>query len=344
MLRSQALHPLLWLCTLFQLSLALPLHATATYALTVIKNVTHPATFENIGTRHNGQLLLTSTLSSKVYQVDPFREHAMNTIVDIPHTTGLLGIAELEEDVFYVISANLSSVEGVSDSNFIWKFDMRDRHVGFRSNQEKIPTIVPSLVANMSNAQLLNGMSHLAENDTKSLLVGDSQAGRIYKLDVNTGSHQIISDDDDLKSAPTGLQIGVNGIHVRGSHLFFTNFNKRIFGRMPISLSTGFPTGPVEVLVNGVRGDDFAVSSDGKTAWIALNGQSTLLEVDIPGKSARVVVKSPYLESASSVSVGRTLFDRDSLYVSSAGVFNSAPGINATVTRGIVARVDLPKA
>ena len=235
-----------------------------------------------------------------------------------------------------MISANTTGVQGVPDSNFVWKFDVRDHRT------ERAP-ISPSIVANVSNAQLMNGMSRLASNDTTSLLISDSQAGRIYKLDVNTGSHRTISDDDFLKSSPTGLQIGVNGIHVRDSHLFFTNFNKRIFGRIPISLSTGFPTGPVEVIVNDVQGDDFAVSADGKTAWIALNSQSALLEVDIPGKSARVVVESPYLESVSSVSVGRTLFDRDSLYVSSAGPFNAASGTNTTMTGGIVARVDLPK-
>ncbi|KAJ5696853.1 hypothetical protein N7536_007265 [Penicillium majusculum] len=336
MLRAQALQHLVWLSALFQLSLALPRHVTTNYALTVIKNVTQPQTFENIATRHNGQLLLTSTVSPKVYQVDPFRQRAMKAIVDIPHTAGLFGIAELEEDVFYVISANQTGVQGVPDSNFVWKFDVRDRQT------ERAP-ISPSIVANVSNTQLMNGMSRLAGNDTTSLLISDSQAGRIYKLDVNTGSHQTISDDDLLKSSPTGLQIGVNGIHVRGSNLFFTNFNKRVFGRIPISLSTGFPIGRVEVIVNGVQGDDFAVSADGKTAWIALNSQSTLLEVDIPGKSARVVVESPYLESASSVSVGRTLFDRDRLYVSSAGPFNAASGTNTTITGGIVARVDLPK-
>lgn len=336
MLRAQALHHLVWLSSLFQLSLALPWHATTNYTLTVIQNVTQPQTFENIATRHNGQLLLTSTVSPKVYQVDPFRQRAMKAIVDIPHTAGLFGIAELEQDVFYVISANNTGVQGVPDSNFVWKFDVRNRRT------ERAP-ISPSIVANVSNSQLMNGMSHLAGNDTTSLLISDSQAGRIYKLNVNTGSHQTISDDDFLKSSPTGLQIGVNGIHVRGSHLFFTNFNKRIFGRIPISLSTGFPTGPVEVIVSDVQGDDFAVSADGKAAWIALNSQSTLLEVDIPGKSARVVVESPYLESASSVSVGRTRFDRDSLYISSAGPFNAASGANTTITGGIVARVDLPK-
>ena len=341
-----ALQHILWLCTLFKLSLALPSHATSTFALNVITSVTQPPTFENIATRHNGQLLLTSTASPTLYQVDPFNKNAITSIADIPYSTGLLGIVELEEDVFYVVSANLSSpIQGVPGSNAVWKVDMRDHDFCFGSNRRAKATTPLSLVANITSAQLLNGMCRLADHDRTSLLIADSQAGKIFKLDTHTGSFQTIIDDNALKNSPSGLQVAVNGIHVKGSLLFFTNLNKGIFGQIPISLSTGLPTGPIEVIVNGVQGDDFVVSSDGQTAWIAMNGgQDTLLEVDITTKSARVVVESSYLASASSVSVGRTLLDRDSLYISSAGLFNAAPGVNSTVAGGIVVRVDLPKA
>ncbi|KAJ6034008.1 uncharacterized protein N7446_007695 [Penicillium canescens] len=345
MLLCPTLQYILWLCTLFPLSLAFPWHATTTYALTVINSVAQPPTFENIATRHNGQLLLTSTASPKLYQVDPFHKDAMISVADIPYSTGLLGIVELEEDIFYVVSANLSSpIEGVPSSNAVWKVDMRDHGLSFGSNKTAKTTTPVSLVANITRAQLLNGICRLAHQDEKSLLIADSQAGVIFKLDAHTGSYQEIINDDALKNSPGGLQVAVNGIHVRGSHLFFTNLNKGIFGRIPVSLSTGLPTGPIEVIIDGIHGDDFVVSSDGQSAWIAMNGgQNSLLKVDIPGKSAQVVVESSYLASASSVSVGRTLFDRDSLYISSAGIFNAAPGSNLTVAGGIVARVDIRK-
>ncbi|PKX96340.1 uncharacterized protein P174DRAFT_438153 [Aspergillus novofumigatus IBT 16806] len=343
MLQSEALRHILWLLTFFQLSVSLPLRATTTttYPLTVIGRFAQPQTFENIATRHNGQLLLTSTGSSTLYHVDPLRHDEISSIVDIPATTGLLGITELEEDVFFVISANLSSVQGVPGSNAVWRIDMRG-HGSFSASNRTAKREPPlSLVANIGSARLLNGMCRLADHDATTLLISDSQAGRIFKLDTHTGSFQIIVDDEVLKSSSGGLQVAVNGIHVRGSYLFFTNLNKGIFGRIPISLTTGIPTGPIEVIVQGVQGDDFAVSTDGKTAWIAMNGQNRLVEVDIPARRARVVAESSYLASASAVSFGRTLLDRDSLYISSAGVLDAAIGINSTVTGGIVARVDL---
>jgi sugar lactone lactonase YvrE len=339
--QNGALRHLLWLLTFFQLSVSLPLRATTTYPLTVIGRFAQPHTFENIATRHNGQLLLTSTESSTLYHVDPLRHDQINGIIDIPQTTGLLGIAELEEDVFYVISANLSSVQGVPGSNAIWRLDMRGHGSFSASNRTAKPEPRLSLVANISSAQLLNGMCRLSDHDATSLLISDSQAGRIFKLDAHTGSFQIIIDDEALKLSSEGLQVAVNGIHVQGSYLFFTNYNKGIFGRIPISSSTGIPTGPVEVIVQGVHGDDFAVSTDGKTAWIAMNGRNRLVEVDIPARSARVVAESSYLASASAVAFGRTLLDRDSLYISSAGVLDATIGINSNVTGGIVARVDL---
>ncbi|GFG17878.1 hypothetical protein IFM5058_08709 [Aspergillus udagawae] len=339
--QSGALRHILWLLTFFQLSVSLPLHATTTYPLTVIGRFAQPHTFENIATRHNGQLLLTSTASSTLYHVDSLRHDQINGIIDIPQTTGLLGIAELEEDVFYVVSANLSSVQGAPGSNAIWRLDMRGHGSFSASNRTAKSEPSLSLVTNISSAQLLNGMCRLSDHDATSLLISDSQAGRIFKLDAHTGSFQIIIDDEALKLSSEGLQVAVNGIHVQGSYLFFTNYNKGIFGRIPISLSTGIPTGPVEVIVQGVHGDDFAVSTDGKTAWIAMNGQNRLVEVDIPARSARVVAESSYLASASAVSFGRTLLDRDSLYISSAGVLDATIGTNDTVTGGIVARVDL---
>ncbi len=148
-----------------------------------------------------------------------------------------------------------------------------------------------TLVTNITSAQLLNGMCRLSDYNATTLLIADSQAGRIFKLDADTGSLEILIEDKSLKNSPNGLQVAVNGIHVHGSHLFFTNLNMGIFGRIPISLSTGKPTGPVEVIVRCVQGDDFAISRDGTTAWSAMNGQSSLGEVDIPAKSAQAVVE-----------------------------------------------------
>ena len=67
-----------------------------------------------------------------------------------------------------------------------------------------------------------------------------------------------------------------------------------------------------------------------------MNGQNALVEVDIPGKAARVIANLTFLSQDSSVAFGRTILDRNSLYISGAGIFgNSAVSVS-------IARTDLP--
>jgi hypothetical protein len=138
-----------------------------------------------------------------------------------------------------------------------------------------------------------------------------------------------------MEYLPTGLIVGVNGIHVHGPNLFFTNFNQAIFARIPISLQTGAATGPAQVMVNGTAGDDFILSEDGNKVYLALWGRNEIAEIDIPGRVARVVTTSTALEASSAVAWGRGLGDQTSLYVSAG---NSGMG---TAMTGTVARVDL---
>lgn len=323
-----------------QVSTALSHLNTSNYSLSVIDTFNVPSSFENIATRHNGHLILTSTTSATLYQVFPHEKKKSLAIATIPEVTSLLGITELESDVFYVAAANVSGATGSRGSNSIWKIDLRESEPCF-SRRIRSSCAKPSLVTKIDTAGILNGMCRLDPKNNSTLLIADSVAGNVVKLDVDTGSYEVIIDDDRMKNTETGLQVAVNGIHVFGSDLYFTNLNQGIFARVPIALSNGTTTGPVEIIVTHTTGDDFVLSKDGEKAWIAMNGQHSLVEVDVRRKAAKVVVDSPYLESASAVSFGRTRVDRHSLYISSAGNIDSAdPGNNSTVG-GIVARVDM---
>jgi hypothetical protein len=182
-------------------------------------------------------------------------------------------------------------------------------------------------------------MSRLADNDTSTLLLADSTAGDVVKLNVNTGEYEVVIHDVTMENTPSGLQIAIDGLHVHGSYLYYTDVNQAIFARIPVSLADATPTGPAQIIVNGTAGDDFVISKDGKKAWLALNGFSQLAEVDIPGRVALVVAESSYLASASAVAFGRTSLDSHSLYVTSSGELD--PSSNDTQIGGIVVRVDL---
>ncbi|KAL2853473.1 hypothetical protein BJY01DRAFT_206749 [Aspergillus pseudoustus] len=340
---NTALRRGLWLPLFLRLAFALPSNASRDYPLVVVGEFSHPETFENIATRHDGQLLLTSAVSSTLYQVCPFKPDQIEGLVDIPETTGLFGIAELEEDVFYVASANLSSTHAVAGSNAVWRVDLRERNRCSRLNETARPELTPVRVANITSARLLNGMCRLAKDNASTLLVADSGGGKIFKVDVHSGSFEVVIEDEALGNTPTGFQVAVNGIYTHEPYLYFTNLNRGTFGRIPISAATGILRGPIDVIVPDLPGDDFILAPDGEKAWVAMNGRNTLVEVDIPRRQARVVVESGYLASASAVSLGRTLLDQGRLYVSSAAVPDSLFDNNGTATtRGIVVRVDPP--
>ncbi|KAJ5506030.1 hypothetical protein N7453_004987 [Penicillium expansum] len=343
MFATASILPALGVITLLlQASVVSSYPKTTTYPLTVIDEFTVPLTFENIATRHNGHLIVSSTASPTLYQVSPLEENEAVAIANIPGTTGLLGIAELEQDIFYVVAANVSSTSATPGSNAVWKVDLRGSASCSARKRASSLSATTSLVANITSAQLLNGMCRLEPNNNSILLIADSAAGNVVKLNVETGAYETIIDEKSMKRLETGLQVAVNGIDVHESDLYFTNLNQGVFAKIPIELHNGTATGPTEVIVNNTAGDDFTMSKDGKKAWIAMNGQHSLVEVDVPGKTARVVVDSTYLASASAVSFGRTRLDRDSLYISSAGTLDPTLTRNSTATGGIVVRVDLP--
>ncbi|KAL5320068.1 hypothetical protein ACEPPN_013128 [Leptodophora sp. 'Broadleaf-Isolate-01'] len=306
------------------------------YSITVIQEIPGPRNLENIAVRHTGDLLVTSTTSSALFQVSSDQSKDPILIAEIPASTALTGIAELEQDIFYVVSLNLTGVIAVPGSNAVWKVDMR--RVRTAKDGTVSGTAQVSLVTKLPDAQLLNGLCRLAPNDNSNLLISDSVSGSVAKLNVDTGKFEIVIQDDTMKTLQTGLPIGINGIHIHECDLFFVNLNQGLFAKVPISLSTGARTGSVEVIVNDTAGDDFAISRNGKKAWIAMNGQFTLVEVDIPGKKASSVANSTLLMSDSAVAFGRTRLDWNILYVTAAATVD---GINST-TEGRVVGVDLP--
>lgn len=78
---------------------------------------------ENLFIRDNGDILVTSTKSSTLFQISPSNLYAPVAIGEVPGYTGLLGIAEMEKGIFYVIASNLTET---SYSNAVWQVNLRD--------------------------------------------------------------------------------------------------------------------------------------------------------------------------------------------------------------------------
>lgn len=105
-----ALSAVLAICTFCTSALAAPSSFSRSTAVTLKDIATFPngTWIENSYVRSNGQILVSLLTSPDIYEVDPTGKVAPKLVLSIPGYLGLLGFAELQEDVFAVIAGNFS--------------------------------------------------------------------------------------------------------------------------------------------------------------------------------------------------------------------------------------------
>ena len=268
---------------------------------------------ENLAVRRNGQILVTVTTIPVIYQVDPHKKRDPILIYTFP-ASSVNGIAELEPDVFYVATVNITVVNGqtgiVNGTATIWKVDLRSfsvRH-GKPAQVTKIITI--------SKARLLNGVAVL--NRRQGLLViADSTLGLIWQLNVRTKEFKVFADDLLTRPLPdTPVPIGANGVKVRKGVVYFSNTFRDIIARIRIK-DQKTPIGPAVVVVTGLTGmDDFAIGPNG--AFFAAQIIGNAFSYAPPtGGEAVILVNNTFNPTA--VAFGRRPEDAQSAYISCAG-------------------------
>lgn len=315
-------------------STAIPTIPVSAPTFKTLHDVPGTTSLENIAIKQSGDILVTSVSSNVLYQVSRNSSYPPLAVATIPNASSLLGIAELEKDVFYVIASQISGVVAAPGSNSVWRVNLRSPCS--YANGTAMPQNVLSHVAQFEEAGLLNGMSRLSADDSAHLLLADSAAGAVVKLNVYTGAYETVIRDPSMDPHPDGLGVGVNGIHVVGSTLYYTSLDAGTFSAITICPETGLPTGPAETIVGGIAfGDDFAIFPAGDKALITNNGEFTLTLVDIPGKSASTVASSTLLQAISAVAFGRERGGVTPVYVT------ASAGIGGNVTVGSVVYAEI---
>ncbi|KAL8742143.1 MAG: hypothetical protein Q9190_005326 [Brigantiaea leucoxantha] len=223
---------------------------------------------ENIAIRNDGDALVTILSSPEVYLVPTRPPHRPTLVATIPDALGLVGIAEIGIDVFYVGAGNFSTttLTTTPGTYSIWKVDLRN----VAPSAAKL-----SKVTDIPEAVLLNGLTVV--NPVKGiLLIADSGAGVVWSLDVNSGSYAIAINDTSM-DPPVGTTGGINGIQISGNELLYSNFGRGSLHKIPVSRKTGQATGPAITLFESPSFsiDDFAIDFQGDV-WAALNVASQL--------------------------------------------------------------------
>ena len=105
-------------------------------------------------------------------------------------------------------------------------------------------------------------MTHLAPG-SPYLLIADSGLGVVWRLHTRSSQYEIVLDSPLMKPVPTPPILGINGIHIFKSFVYFTNSFQGIFARVPVHLSGPHAGSSQGQLV--ARRLPFALSS---AAWV----------------------------------------------------------------------------
>lgn len=280
--------------------------------------------FENIAVRASGKLLVTRTDVPEIWTIDPFTKSG-SRLVSVPGVNSLLGITETKPDVFVFAAANFTFQTGFeAGSAQMWELRFTNCAPG--------PSI--RLLGDLPNAGLPNGVIPW---DKESVLVADTSKGQVLRFNFETGRATSVLQDPTMLPTPNiTLQFGVNGIDsisVKGkTYLYFTNTELGLFCRVPVDAKTAIATGPVEIILRGVPGDDLLVLDDG-SALIADNAGNTIVKVTPDGRNSTFAgsLGSLDLASVTSFKFGRTHNDRGILYAATAGGYLTP--VNGTAQR-----------
>lgn len=284
---------------------------------------------ENLAVRRNGDILISNLSKPQLYLIDPSSSKPIPALVhEFSDSLGLAGIAEYQPDVFAVISGNASFTSNISSAGTwkVWSVDMKGVRISSKAGTAKVsgkPKV--SLIAHVTSAQFLNGISLLSAAD-QTLLVGDVNGGVIWRLSIETGHYEVAINNTftHLYASPPFSASGVDGVHVRDGRAYFTNFGNGTFNTVDIE-SDGTPVGPVTTIARikspHDQYDDFTFDCSGN-AYLVTGGGNTIEMVSADGEQQYIIagdLNSTAIAEPTACAFGRGVQDQNILYVVTAG-------------------------
>lgn len=300
---------------------------------------------ENIAIRCNGLILATILFTPEIYQVDP-KTRTASLVARIPAASGVLDIAEIERDVFYVATGSFStkSIKPTAGNFSVWKVDVN----AFKPDK-RLATV--EKVVDIPQAKFLNGATLLSLKEG-TLLFADSVLGSVFRVNTRLKEANVVITDPLFSVTPasasaSSIGVGINGVNLgTNGNLFFTNSNQNLLGKISIN-PDGSAKAKGQVLSSRITfADDFAVELK-LGFFVTQNGPDQLSFVPPDGGKATVVVGAedrPGLKGPTSAAIGKGKgkLGKGSLYVgTNGGAANYLSG-NVTV-RGTISRIDIEK-
>jgi hypothetical protein len=281
--------------------------------------------FENAAVRSNGDILLTSLNNpGALHSLNPLSAAKPALVTgNFDGLNSTLGIVETYPDVFWVIASNFSleptTLGTQPGTNAIFKVVFDEQKARAK------PYASASLLTYLPNAKFLNGLTKF--NDTL-LLAADSALGAIWGINTETGDYTIVAQDQLMDPKPVGgYGEGINGLHLHGNRLYFSNSQKHLFAYIDLD-HNGYQKKPAvqlatPVIEQGVNSnwDDFTVDHSGQFAYIATEIGNTIQRIDLGNGKVDILaggLNSTAIVEPTSVVFGRT-HALHTLYAATAG-------------------------
>ena len=174
-------------------------------------------------------------------------------IHEFPGYLSSQGITETERDLFYIVMGNYTTApvfSGQQGSYSLWELDLRRFLAPYKNADERVHA---AKILDVPEAINLDAVVTV-DREAGLLIADDTTTGILYLIDVKQRSYRQILQDPlfDRKSVSTaGLDsIGIDGLEIHDGSLYFTNFAGGFFGKVPLDLASGTPTGPPSVVYN----------------------------------------------------------------------------------------------
>ena len=171
----------------------------------------------------------------------------------------------------------------------------------------------PELWVEIPDAVFMNGCTpHL---DGRDLLVCESVTGRILAIDQTEKRWSVWLQDDRLR--PKSAQMpGANGIKLHDGWVWISITDQDRIVRSKIAADGS--AGPMEVVAEKLRADDFAFGESG-AAYIATHPAQTVLRLHPDARRETVAGPREGAVGSTACAFGRRAEDRTSLYVTTTG-------------------------
>ncbi len=280
---------------------------------------------ENILVRPNGAILVTQLLREpNIYTIKKpeSRNTSLELVTALPFGNASVGITQVHDidglETYVVTGADFRDGRTpISGTYTAYTLQFMNKYSD-TFKLRKITALGPSSVS-------ANGIIS-SDEYPGVVFIADSFTGVIGRLDVPNGRfEQGVWSYDELK-APAGQRLGINGVKIYQSHLYWTNSQRLAVYKVPITKSARPVPRAVPQLVANLSSiatilDDFTIDRRGNI-WTATNLDNTVIFSDAKTGESKIVaggLKDFVLLGVGALAIGRESRKEILLYGATSG-------------------------